>query len=262
MHTTEKKQFMAMLAETMTAYGKPLPDGALLGAWWSNLEPFPLRAVAMAFSEYRAENGEFPPVPAGIAKRCKALDGRPDAEEAWALALTCRDEAITVVWTCEIAEAFGICKAVLDSGDEIGARMAFREAYKRLVLDARIRNQPAKWTASFGSDKQARTLALEKAVRSGHLAIENVTMFLSAPASSVNQDGEQEKNRENIKKLMEMMGTLKPASEKMREARERACQAERDAIRNAKQAAENRTREFQKNRSTPSGVIATGDYEA
>lgn len=238
-------RFMEILAKTMGGYAKPLPDAEMVKVWKEWLAPYPLRTITIAFAEYCNEEATFPPTPAAIVKRCKALDGRPDAEEAWALALTCRDEAATTIWTSEIAEAFDICKVVLDSGDKIGARMAFKEAYKRLVLAARIRNQPVCWTASIGWDKEVATLALEKAVRSGQLAIESVPILLPAPTVAVNQAAEDEKARENLKRIKNMMAELLPASEKRRRAQERQYQAERDALASAKQDAAKRVSEFQ-----------------
>ena len=146
MEITEKPLFTKMLADSMGAYGKPLPqDAALLRAWWDALAPFPLPIVDRAFKVYAMDEDRFAPVPAAIVKRCRLMDGRPTDEEAWAIALLSRDEADTVVWTQETAEAFGLCASVLDGGDEVGARMAFRDAYNRLVSDARLAGRPARW---------------------------------------------------------------------------------------------------------------------
>jgi hypothetical protein len=131
-----------------------------------------------------------------------------------------------VVWTDEIAEAFRLCKTVLDAGDEIGARMAFKEAYKRLVLAARTHNLPVKWTASIGWDKQAAQLVLEKAVRSGQVAIENLPILLPAPISG---ESDNEKIRANLKQLKEVLAGLVPASEKLRRQREKTVQEEQEA---------------------------------
>lgn len=249
MDTQDTPRFMGILAKTMGGYAKPLPDAEMVKVWIDWLTPYPIRVIAIAFAEYCNEESRFPPTPAGIAMRCKALDGRPDAEEAWAMALISRDEAVTVVWTSEMAEAFAICRPVLETGDEVGARMAFKEAYRRLVSAARIRNLPTKWNPSLGWDAQAMTIVLEKAVRDGHLAIENVTVLLPAPTSTVDSESEKAKARENLQKIKEM---LKPISEKRREARERDYQAERDALMSAKKEAANRVRDFENNKKSPS----------
>lgn len=163
-------EFLRLLKKTMGAYGKTLPkEDGLLDAWMEHLAPFPLPVIKAALAGYCEENTEFPPVPAAIVKRCKLQDGRPGVEEAWAIALNSRSEADTVVWTTEMAEAFGLCSTVLAAGDEIGARMAFKDAYNRLVTNARMRNLPATWTVSLGWDAGKREIAVGKAVSAGLL---------------------------------------------------------------------------------------------
>lgn len=225
MQLSEKKQFLEMLTETLASYAKPLPEAAILAAWWSNLEPFPLRAVAMAFSDYRMENGDFAPVPAGIAMRCKLMDGRPGVEEAWAIALTSQDEADTVVWTSEMAEAFAICMPVLQAGDEVGARMAFKDAYNRLVAAARLAGKPAAWNASLGWDMRKREAAIGRAHVAGLLAAPAVHALL--PNYSDAPAGGQEP--EGLKRLKEELAKLQCTREANAERRAAEVAAEREA---------------------------------
>ena len=51
-------------------------------------------------------------------------DGRPGVEEAWAMLPL--DEAQSVVWSAEMAEAFGVARGLIDDGDRVAARMAFK----------------------------------------------------------------------------------------------------------------------------------------
>lgn len=162
-------ELLRMLKKALGAYGKTLPKDDLLDAWIDMLAPFPLPVIRAALASYCDENSEFAPVPAAITKRCKLQDGRPGAEEAWAIALASRDESDTVVWTAEIAEAFGVCSTILSTGDEVGARMAFKDAYNRLVTAARLRNLPAAWSVSLGWDTGKREAAVGKAVTAGLL---------------------------------------------------------------------------------------------
>jgi hypothetical protein len=227
MQATEKKQFMAMLADTLAAYAKPLPEGALLAAWWSNLEPFPLRAVAMAFSEYRSENGEFAPVPAGIAKRCKLMDGRPTDEEAWAIALTSRNEEDTVVWTSETAEAFGICSPILALGDEVGARMAFKDTYNRLFSAARAAYKSADWNVSLGWDGKKREAAIKRASVAGYLSAPVAQALLPDYSGSSEREG---KSPEGLARLKEEVAKLQAGWALNAERRAAELQAERAAV--------------------------------
>ena len=103
-------------------------------------------------------------------------DGRPGPEEAWAMMP--RSEAETIVWTEEMAEAMGVAQPLLDEGDAIAARMAFKESYARLVALARDAKQPVKWTASLGHDPLGREQALQRAVEQGRLLQTHVVGLL------------------------------------------------------------------------------------
>jgi hypothetical protein len=202
METTEKKRFVQMVAKAMAAYSKPLPETSILDAWWETLKQYPLRAVALAFAGYCEENGEFAPLPAGIAKRCHLMDGRPGAEEAWAIAILSQDEADTVVWTDEAAEAFAICQPVLSMGDEVGARMAFKESYLRIVARARSERRPVHWFPSLGWDTTKRTAALTAAVTGGLLPAQSVAGLLPTPAGAPVTDDNARMQLDMIKKMM------------------------------------------------------------
>ena len=97
-------------------------------------------------------------------------DGRPGVEEAWAL-LPASEEA-TVVWTDEMSEAHAIATPLLNAGDRVAARMAFKEAYTRLVASARDEAKPTRWTASLGCDQEAKKRVLAAAVEDGRLSPE------------------------------------------------------------------------------------------
>lgn len=94
-------------------------------------------------------------------------DGRPGAEEAWALCP--RDEAATVVWTAEMQQAWGVAQLLIDEGDLVAARMAFIEAYRTLVTRARANREPTLWQPSLGHDVAGREAVLAEAVRMGRL---------------------------------------------------------------------------------------------
>lgn len=169
MQPEDKPGFGKLLAHVLAGYGRPLPSAAEMDVWFNHLSPFSSSTIKHAFEAYRSERPDFAPAPNGIAARCRLLDGRPDENEAWAVALTSRDEAETVVWTSEMAEAFNLAKPLLAIRDEVGARMAFKDAYKRLVSEARASNRPAAWTVSAGWDADRHQLAVQQAVRAGLL---------------------------------------------------------------------------------------------
>ena len=89
-------------------------------------------------------------------------DGRPGAEEAWSMIP--RDEYRSVIWTREMARAFGIAQPLIADGDLIAARMAFKETYTAACQRARDSGELVKWTPSYGFDKSGRAKAINDAV--------------------------------------------------------------------------------------------------
>lgn len=129
---------------------------------------------------------EWPPTLPEFVKLCRQPDpsapgGHPTANEAWALVLSSHDEAETVVWTEQIAEAAGIVQPILDAGDEVGARMAFRDAYERIL---RERPESPRWFPSLGSDPVLRQAALYRAVASGRLSSQHAAGLLPPPINA------------------------------------------------------------------------------
>jgi hypothetical protein len=96
-------------------------------------------------------------------------DGRPGAEEAWSMIP--KNEDTSVVWSDEMALAFGIAGSLIADGDMIAARMAFKESYTRMVADARDARKPVNWTPSLGHDPRGRAGALLLAVEKGRLTM-------------------------------------------------------------------------------------------
>lgn len=208
MRPEDKPQFAALLADVLAGYGKPLPEKGEINTWFNQLSPFAPSTIKQAFEAYRIERADFAPVPNGIVARCKLLDGRPDENEAWAIAITSQDEAETVVWTGEMADAFATARPLLASGDEIGARMAFKDAYKRLVGEARAINKPAGWSVSPGWDASRRQVAVQKAAAAGLLP--GPQPHLALP----NESGLTAAKPEGLQKVLEAVAQLEDPSEK------------------------------------------------
>lgn len=106
--------------------------------------------------------------------------GHPGPEEAWSvIGPSLTNESLTVVWTDQMREAFGVALGLAD--DPTAARMAFKETYVKLVNEARSRNQGPKWSVSAGTDKQHRALMVQEAVKAGKLLPEYASQFLPLP---------------------------------------------------------------------------------
>lgn len=197
---------------------------------------YPLALVEKAIQAHLidADEGKYKTMiqPAHIIAQIEgaaANDGRPDADEAWAIAMRADDEAITVVWTDEISAALSAARPVLANGDKVGARMAFKSAYERLVTKARKELRPVRWIASLGHDVAQREDALQQAVALGQLPAPHVAALLPPPAPS-NSMGDDEVAAENIARLRKLVASALSPSEKRRRAAEEASKAERERL--------------------------------
>ncbi|WP_395701219.1 hypothetical protein [Aquabacterium sp.] len=195
MRETDFDEFSALLDGTcaLLSRGAYVPDANSTAMFFRAVRAWSIEAVRQAFDQHikDPQRGRFVPLPADIVAQLQAVvanDGRPGPEEAWATVLLGRDEASTIVWSAEMAEAYGIARPVLNHGDEVGARMAFKEAYQRLVATARAVGQPAKWTVSIGFDTAQRERVLNTALAAGLLSAPDVAGLLpppEAPASGM-----------------------------------------------------------------------------
>lgn len=142
----------------------------------SDLSAYPENQVLRALTRCRKEVRGVLTV-ADVISRLD--DGRPGVEEAWSMIP--RSEEESVVWTEEMREAFAVACPLLEEGDEVAARMAFKEVYQRKVIDARDRCLPVSWTASLGHDKRLREEAINRAVEHGRLTAGHAAGLLPAP---------------------------------------------------------------------------------
>ena len=239
MDEATKARVLQMLEKAMAAYGKPLPEASLMDAWFDFLKPFSLQVIARAFIAH-CDESDFPPVPAVISRRCKLLDGRPTPDEAWAIALSGRDESETVVWTSEIAEAFSACLPILATGDKIGARIAFKDTYTRIMTESRVLNRPVKWDVSLGHDQTKRFMALEKAKNAGLIPLETaqaLRLTSDAPLSET----ECSQGKAMIKKLL---ADLQLGEKEKRDERDREKAMKRQAVAARKKDIESKVRMY------------------
>lgn len=208
---------------------KPLqPVGKAL--FFKAMEPYSMAQVSAALTAHirDTKSGMFQPTPAHLIAQIQGAagnDGRPGAEEAWAIALTSRDEADTVVWTAETAEAFAICSPIFP--DEVGARMAFKEAYNRLVAAARLTGKPSTWSISLGWDVKKRESVIERAHVAGLLAAPAVRAFFPKYSGATAAPGAE--CPEGLKKVKEALAQIQDGWAKAAENRAAEVAAEREA---------------------------------
>jgi hypothetical protein len=239
MHT-DRAAFAKLLAGTMLAYGKPMPTGQLATFWWEQLTQFPLEVVERAMAGYRLEEPNFAPNPNAIIVRCVEADGRPSADEAWAIALQSCDEQVTVIWTVETCTALADCRTILDAGDKIGARRAFIESYTRAVLAARSKFQPAKWLASLGTNINERQRVLANAVSANKIKPDD-SYLLPSPEPKplllpgVSAEAQRERWKANMDKIKKELAKLEPPDVKISRHRQERLAQQQDTDRKCKE---------------------------
>lgn len=157
------------LLKTYLAMDKPRPAMEVMAIMASDLaEELSDEQIAQGLSRLRKER-EWVSVKAIIELSGRSIDddGRPSVEIAWAMCP--RSEEVSVVWTSEMAEAFEFSRKVLMDGDEVAARMVFKEQYQQVVARARASRAPVRWEPSLGWDQADRVRALFEAIAKGRI---------------------------------------------------------------------------------------------
>lgn len=103
-------------------------------------------------------------------------DGRPSAEAAWSMLPA--TEADSVVWTLEMAQAWGKILPLLQNGERASAQRLFREDYTRAVLLARCKQEKVRWVPSLGTDPAQRQQVLLEALCKERLSLSYVKQLL------------------------------------------------------------------------------------
>lgn len=179
MPSTELLQAVAVTAELC---GRTFSEPAAR-VFVQDLSGFPEHAVIKALARCRREVKGVLTIQDVVSR---IDDGRPGVEEAWAQMPF--DESQSVVWSEEMAQAFGVARGLLEDGERVAARMAFKEAYIRLVGESRDAGRPVSWSPSLGFDKGGQESVLADAVAKGRLSYEHareLSPMLPAPAKDI-----------------------------------------------------------------------------
>jgi len=213
-------EFTAVWEAAHELYGRSPTDTATALAF-KVLERYTMAEVRRGLEAHLADpdRGRFAPKPADIIAQitgARERDGRPTADEAWATAIKADDEAVTVVWTDETAQAWGVARAIMEEGDQVGARMAFRAAYDRAVTEAREHGRPVRWTVSMGQDPRGREEAINAAVETGKIAPERAARLIPGPMAgggsmvklleSAMKGPEKDKINKHLQEIMRKLG--------------------------------------------------------
>lgn len=172
--------FSDMLSDIAALYGKTLST-TQIAMWFRLMAGFTVEQVQGAFDAHArdATTGRFMPLPADLLGRLETMDGRPTPEEAWSTAIQAMDDAVTVVWTTETAQAWAdVGQALMEAGDKFNASRGFIAKYQEYVENARKAGLKARWVVSQGHDKYLRHSALESAYKAGRISREMVVQML------------------------------------------------------------------------------------
>ena len=131
-------------------YGKSLGEGALKIYISALLNICPQEdKLSEIISKVAIKLNRFPS-PKDIINEIQRLDGRPDADTAWAH-LPDKSGYLFGAWTDETRDAFSQVEYI---EDDFGKRRAFVEIYNKLVEQSRDNNIPMKYSQFTGTDKE------------------------------------------------------------------------------------------------------------
>jgi hypothetical protein len=170
------RELIQAIAATAELCGAKLSEAAAL-MLVRDLSEYPEHQVLEALTRVRKSSKRFSL--GAIIEEIDRNDGRPGADEAWAMLP--RDENQTVVWTVEMQRAWGIAQPLLEDGDKFGARRAFVEAYEREVEQARDMGTYPRWEVSLGQDPNGREAVVRSAIEKGYLPFSQLTTLLPVP---------------------------------------------------------------------------------
>ena len=188
----DSKVLIELMEGMQALYGieKQLPT-AVAKMYWEDLKNFSNEDLEAMFRAHRRDpdRGRFFPKPADLLAKAAKEAGPKHlaADAAWSVALQSFDESASIVWTKEIGKARSVALPVWNSGDKIGARMAFKSAYDA-ILSASPAGDIPKWEFSAGTDPKARLAAVERAQAMGILTHGQAQLLLPHYLKPINPD--------------------------------------------------------------------------
>ena len=180
MNVNENIQFAEIMALCAANYRQEIDVNAVK-LFWGMLKEYPLDEVRVAFEKHLRSSKFFPTI-------SEIIDHLPDgrkgehigADEAWAIAKQAMNTNNSVCATEEILQAMDVAQQVYNSRDENPARMAFRDAYNRIV---KMSSTKPRWFMSVGDDiSQIESVAL-KAIQLGRLPVGSDEKYRIEPPS-------------------------------------------------------------------------------
>ncbi len=168
MRDSDKKAFAGLMAGVATNYGRDITP-ELLDVFWAALADHGMEAVTRAINAH-VRVSRFMPTVADVLERLAfgAGQARPGADEAW---LRTPPEEDSYWATDEMLGAWAVVAQEMHSErpDRTGARMAFRDAYTRLVAEAQALGRPVQWRLVRGTRRDNLVDTIHEGVRLGYV---------------------------------------------------------------------------------------------
>lgn len=176
----DKNKFLEVMTGCAAAYSQSI-EKPKVAIYWETLKDFSITEVSKAVSAHVRESKFFPTLAEIITYIPSAQQNKHlGADEAWTIAKQAMNQDNCACVTDQILEAMDIAWDVYSTKDENPARMAFRDAYTRIVKSS---GNPV-WFVSLGNDKtQAEGVALE-GVRLGRLPHGAEVKYLTTPVTA------------------------------------------------------------------------------
>lgn len=175
---TTRKELAEVILLLEAEYDDMQPiDGPRKDMWWEALRDYPDGSVKLAAARH-LKSSPFKPKLADIVNLCEAQGQNAwlTADEAWARMP--KSEMDSCMLTDETAQAVAAADPLLQGGDRVAARMAFKAAYERLVEQAKIEGRRPRFFPSLGSDVPGRAAMLGQAVKTGQYPLESAVALL------------------------------------------------------------------------------------
>lgn len=174
----DNHDLLKAIAVTAELTGTELSEHGL-EALEQKLKRYPLPCVFAALDRCQEEGSRL--TLHAVKTWLEEADGRPRADEAWAIAFESFDEDLTVVLTAEMSKALYLIRPLLAAKDKIAARRAFIEIYERFVRKAREQSEGVEWNVQLGRDRYHREEAILAAIEHGKLNRHQVAHLIPIP---------------------------------------------------------------------------------
>lgn len=155
MNESDIQNFFNFLEGCASIYDKEVKE-TQAKIFFNALAEYDFSAVEKSFNTH-IRTSKFFPTPADIIQNIPKpkIAGHIGSDEAWQLALKAMEENDSVVINEQIIKARECAMDIYYSGDKVGARMAFRDSYNRIILES---PNPT-WFVSLGFDKDGHEKA-------------------------------------------------------------------------------------------------------